>query len=104
MTWLTLRSRASRRLAGLLGLVLFLALQLFVTAGPLHQAVHADANAPGHRCVISLFAHGQVNSPGLAPVIIGLAAALCFLLPLFRAALLRSFDYRLSPSRAPPRS
>jgi hypothetical protein len=45
-----------------------------------------------------------VNAPVALPVLIAFVAAIIFLLPLLQSAVFSSFDYRLCPSRAPPRS
>ena len=90
-------------MAALAGLVLFVALQVFAASGNLHKAIHSDATAPGHHCVITLLTHGQVNAPVVSGIWVAFVAALIFILPLVQSAVLSSFDYRLSPSRAPPR-
>jgi hypothetical protein len=102
--WLALRNPESRRAWALLSLVLFLTLQIFGASTTLHQAVHADATAPSHHCVITLFAQGQVTAPGALAAAVAFIAVLLFCLLPFRTAVLSSLDYRLSPSRAPPRS
>ena len=97
-----LRHRHSRRFGALLCLALFITLQLFASSGPLHKAIHADADTPGHHCVVTLLTHGQVNAPVLAGIWLAFAAAVVFLLPLIRSAVLPSSDLRLAPGRAPP--
>jgi hypothetical protein len=103
MTWLTLRSRSSRRVAALLSLSLFFFLQTLAASDALHQYFHADAAAPDHHCAVTLLAQGQVNAPAAAPVLIAFIAAFLFSLPLVTAVARASFDYRFSASRAPPR-
>jgi hypothetical protein len=97
------QNRGVRRAWTLVALVLFVTLQVFAASGPLHKAIHADATAPNHHCVITLLTHGQVNAPAALPGLVAFAAALIFCLPPFNPAVFSSFDYRLSPSRAPPR-
>jgi hypothetical protein len=97
------QSPRARRIGALAGLLLFVALQVFAGSSTLHKAIHSDANAPGHHCVITLLTHGQVNAPVVSGVWAAFAAALIFFLPLIQSAVLSSFDLRLSPSRAPPR-
>jgi hypothetical protein len=84
----------------LASLVLFLSLAGASTA--LHQIIHPDATAPGHSCVITLFAEGQVDAASAVPVlaVFILVFARVTLLP--DTFLLPSADYRYSASRAPP--
>jgi hypothetical protein len=97
-TTLFLRSRIP---LGMLGIFVVLLLNLLAASPGLHQLVHADANAPEHQCAITLFAHGQVNSPVTdAPValpagIVETLSQYSVLIPNARAAL-------LPPERAPP--
>jgi hypothetical protein len=97
------RSQSTRRMGALAGFLLFVALQAFAASGDLHKAIHSDANAPGHHCVITLLTHGQVNAPVVSGIWIAFVAALIFFLPLLQSAVLSSFDLRLSLGRAPPR-
>jgi hypothetical protein len=93
-----------RPVRALVCLALFLALQLFAASSPLHQAIHSDANSPGHQCAITMIAQGQVDAP---PAWIGwaaFAAVLLFCVPAFSAPRHSLTDLRLAPSRAPPRS
>jgi hypothetical protein len=101
--WLASHSRDSRRSVALLCLGLFFVLQIFSVSGDLHRSLHSDAAAPSHHCVITLFAQGHFSAPGAASGVASIVAAFLFSLPLLRAALLPSLDYKLSPSRAPPR-
>lgn len=60
-------------IAGLL-VALVLLLDAMAACPSLHELVHQDANAPEHQCVVTLFAHGQVDSASVdiapaAPVI-----------------------------------
>lgn len=95
--------RPDRRFMAMLGLALFLALQLFAGSGQLHHSLHADANSPGHQCAITLLTGGQVNAPILPTLWVALIAALLFSLPPLQLAARSAFDYRFSASRAPPR-
>ena len=97
------RNQSVRRIWALMVLVLFIALQVFAGSATLHKAIHADASSPSHHCVITLLAKGQVNAPPSLGALVAFTAALIFFLPLFQTAARPSFDYRLSPSRAPPR-
>jgi hypothetical protein len=97
------RSQSLHRMGALVGLLLFVALQVFAASGNLHKAIHSDATSPGHHCVITLLAHGQVNAPVVPGIWVAFVAALIFFLPLLSSAVISSFDLRLSPGRAPPR-
>ena len=88
-------------LAGLLALLLLISATLAVS-GALHQLLHRDTAGSHHLCLVCSFAKGQVSAADVA-----LIAPLLVLCPLFSylaGAPLPSavFDYRLSPSRAPP--
>jgi hypothetical protein len=68
----------------------------------LHQCLHPDASSPGHECLITTFAAGQVVLAG--PVMLFFLPALWLVV---RACLRASQpqamrDRRLDPSRAPP--
>jgi hypothetical protein len=103
MSRLSLREPGTRRVGAVFALVLFLTLQLFASSESFHKLIHPDADSADHQCAITLFTHGQVNSSVVALPTIVFVAALCFLLPLFQSAVISSFDYRFSASRAPPR-
>jgi hypothetical protein len=103
MTMLSFRGRTSRRVWAMIGLVLFLALQLVASSEPLHKLIHADADSADHHCAVTLFSQGQVNAAETVSPLIAFVAALFFLLPLLQSAVFSSFDYRFAPSRAPPR-
>jgi hypothetical protein len=51
-------------LSGLL-VALVLALNALAAAPTLHEIIHKDAGQAGHSCVITLFAHGQVDSASI---------------------------------------
>jgi hypothetical protein len=102
MTIFSFRGQDSRRASAVLGLALFLALQLVTSSETLHKLIHSDANKVKHQCAATLFAHGQVNAAESFAPLVAFVAALFFFLPLLQAAALPSFDYRYSTSRAPP--
>ena len=92
---------AKPALAGLLA-VLLLVCGILSVSSALHQLLHNDTAGNHHICLVCSFAKGQVSAADVA-----LVAALLVLCPLFgyRASTpspLPAFDYRLSPSRAPP--
>jgi hypothetical protein len=96
-----LRRVAKPALTGLLALLLLASGALSVSHA-LHQSLHSDTTGGHHLCLVCSFAKGQVSAPDVA-----LVAAVQVLCPLssLRAAdtsPLPAFDYRLSPSRAPP--
>src|SRR5215469_6647322 len=98
----TLRDIKSRRLWALLCLGLFLTLQLFLTAPWLHGLIHPGADSPNHHCVITVFTHGCVNSADTSLPAVTVFLGITFCLLILTSAVFSSFDYRLSPSRAPP--
>lgn len=68
----------------------------------LHKLIHADAGAPDHECVISLFANGQVGSAPDAQILIGLVSLFGGVALLAATLIFSTADYRFSSSRAPP--
>ena len=103
LTCLALRNGTLRRSGAGLCLALFLLLQLFAVCGSLHERIHADSSLPGHHCVITLVAQGDLSAPASLTAF-AIIVSIGFCLPLLlRVSTLSSFDYRLSPSRAPPR-
>ena len=102
LSWLA-AVRRSRRMMAVLCLALFLPLQLVAASTLLHEMLHADAAAPGHHCVVTLIAQGQVDSPVAGPLVVAAITALCLLLAPLAAAPFVSTDLRLAPGRAPPR-
>jgi hypothetical protein len=95
-----LHGRRSRLWAGCLCLVLFLALQALAVSTPLHLAIHPDAGNPGHHCAITLVTHGQLTAPTTLSVVLNISTVF-FQAPAVYAAP-HSFEFRFSPSRAPP--
>ncbi len=83
-------------------LLLWLATWALNVTPQLHLLLHNDAQSPDHNCLITQLQHHSVLT-GIAPVVVPTATtdwsepAGC---PEFQ--LFGSFDYRLSPSRAPP--
>lgn len=90
-------------LAALLA-VLLLAAAILSVSHALHQCLHDEGAANGHVCLVCSFAKGQLNA---APV--ALICSVCVFPCLWyfcrvNTLPLPGFDYRLSPSRAPPLS
>lgn len=98
---------SGRRLrAAVAGLLVFLLLIVMTLSAnhSLHQALHHGSAADGHFCLVCFFAKGQVS---IAPVALVSAVLVFYRLGgvcLANAPAFSGFDYRLSPSRAPPRS
>lgn len=102
-TWLTLRSRNSRRTVALLCLALFLVLEIFATSSSLHNSLHSDSTAPGHSCVLTLLAQGHLDVPAAAAISLAVILGFILALPMLYAAAISSFDFSLAPTRGPPR-
>jgi hypothetical protein len=68
----------------------------------LHQLLHNDAAGSHHLCLACSFAKGQISAADVALVAALLVLRLLSCLRAAYSAPLPSFDYRLSPSRAPP--
>jgi|SRR5215469_2988505 len=99
---LALRDGKSRRLWALFSLALFLTLQLFLSAPLLHGLIHPGADSPNHHCVITVFTHGCVDAADTSLPAVTVFLGVTFCLLILTSAVFSSFDYRLSPSRAPP--
>ena len=70
----------------------------------LHHSLHHDSDDPGHFCLVCSFAKGQVSATEASAIPVVLFLGWLFGSLQAQAPLLPGFDYRLSPSRAPPRS
>jgi hypothetical protein len=97
------RRLAKPALAGLLAVILLI-LGAISVSHALHEFLHHDASDGSHFCLLCSIAKGQVSTAALAstpapPVL----ARFCALLTA-DVSTAASFDYRLSPSRAPPLS
>jgi len=85
----------------LVGLVLLL--DAMAACPNLHELIHHDADAPGHECAVTIFAHGQVDSPVVEVAAIMPVAPVEFL----PQTLVSSFNApveSLPPGRGPPAS
>ena len=94
---------AKSALAGFLALLLLGYSTLGANAS-LHQLIHSDSTPDGLNCVVCLLAQGQVDSVAVIPFVFAFAFGLLFLVHLAPTENLLQFDFRLSPSRAPPSS
>jgi hypothetical protein len=92
---------AKPALAGLLALILIFAATVSVSQ-TVHRFLHHDASASGHFCLICSIAKGQVSAAAVATIPAPPVISCFSSLPATDASVLRGFDYRLSPSRAPP--
>jgi hypothetical protein len=88
-------------LAALLALLL-LAGAILSVSHALHQCLHNEGAANGHVCLVCSLAKGQVGAVPVA-FVCGVCVSSClWYFRLVRTLALPGFDYRLSPSRAPP--
>jgi hypothetical protein len=88
---------------GLLALVLLVA--TFLSAShALHQSLHDDAAGNGHFCLLCSFAKGQVSAAAVALFSVALVACCLWCVCPANTSFSPGLDYRLAPSRAPPRS
>lgn len=92
--------------AALAALLMFLLLATTTLSAchALHHALHHDSDDPGHFCLVCSFAKGQVSATEASAIPVVLFLGWLFGSLQAQAPLLPGFDYRLSPSRAPPRS
>ena len=78
-----------------------LLLNAMAACEPLHKLIHHDADKPGHECVVTMFAHGHVDSastevPVISPAAwVEVASPIVFSVPSTVAEI-------LPPGRAPP--
>ena len=96
----TLHRLGKPALAALLvGLVLLLNAMAVVPA--LHELIHKDADEHGHQCAVTLFAHGQVDSP-VAEVAAIVPVAPVEFLPFASVSVFNALVETLPPDRGPP--
>ena len=68
----------------------------------LHQALHKDAQNPGHNCLVTKLQQGLLDSGYVATFAPAPPQTASYNLNHFESQFLPSYDYRLAPSRAPP--
>src|SRR5690349_10511304 len=93
----SIQSGAKPVLAGILVLSL-LFLSTLAASPTLHRSLHADANAPGHTCVITLFAKSQLTSTpvlAISAAVVALFGGISILAETFHFSFA---DYRFSAS------
>jgi hypothetical protein len=88
---------------GILSVLLVLLLNLLAATPSLHKEVHADAGENQHQCAVTLFAHGQVDSP-VVEVAAAIPVAPADFLPLTTVSIFNASVAMLPPGRAPPGS
>ena len=98
-----LRRVAKPVLTGLLAGLLLVCGALSVSYA-LHRSLHNDSGRSHHLCLVCMFAKGQVSAAEVT--LVSALLVLCLLISLCATdpSPLSAFDYRLSPSRAPPPS
>ena len=95
-------SAAHRRWwAGTLLLGVFLFGLALTYSESLHQRVHADAGKPGHQCLVTLLAAGQIDAVPAA-ISIRFTSGDVFLLAWPDIPVFRSPAYSIPPGRGPP--
>jgi len=83
----------------LIGFVLLL--NTLAAVPPLHELIHKDAGEAAHQCAVTLFAHGQVDSP-VAAVAACIPVAPVQALPLVSISVFNVLAATLPPGRGPP--
>jgi hypothetical protein len=94
--------RCSRFAAVVVMLSLWVGMCALEVSPELHHFLHKDSQSPAHNCLVTKFQHHSVLS-GFAPALAPASPRDCDPLVIYSDfPLFASFDYRLSPSRAPP--
>ena len=93
--------RHGRAVLAALLVALVLLLDGMAACPSLHELIHHDADEPGHECAVTLFAHGQVDSPVVEVAAIMAVAPVEFL-PLTSVSVCNGPVATLPPGRAPP--
>jgi hypothetical protein len=87
-------------LSGLL-VALVLLLNALAASPALHELIHKDADQAGHACVVTLFAHGQVDSVS-GEVAVAVPLALIETTPSSIFSVPSTSIQNLPPGRGPP--
>lgn len=95
------RRMPASALGGFLALLLLVA-TVFSVSHALHQSLHHNGAGNGHFCLVCSFAKGQVSAAAVA--VISAVLVFCCLWGVCQVGTspFPGFDYRTSPSRAPP--
>ncbi len=86
---------------GVLSILLVLLLNLLAASPSLHELLHHDADEPGHQCAVTLFAHGQVDTP-VVEVAVTVPVAPIEFLPQISVSIPNALVATLPPGRGPP--
>ena len=97
------RRMPTSALGGFLALLLLVA-TVFSVSHALHQSLHQDGAASGHFCLVCSLAKGQVIAAAVAVISAVLVFSCLWGVCQLGTSPFPGFDYRASPSRAPPRS
>ncbi|HUJ11854.1 MAG TPA: hypothetical protein VL171_17730 [Verrucomicrobiae bacterium] len=79
-----------------------LLVDLMAASPALHEVIHRDAGEPDHHCVVTLFAHGQVNSAVCKIVAPTIPIWWIDTVPPVTFLVAGPLSVLLPPSRAPP--
>jgi flagellin-like protein len=88
-------------LSGVLAVLLVVAMT-FSVSHTLHQFLHRDGSGSDHFCLACSLAKGQVSALGVALISAVLVLCCFWVVFLVHTTSFCGFDYRTSPSRAPP--
>jgi len=86
---------------GVLSILLVLLLNLLAASPSLHEYFHTDAGKAEHQCAVTVFAHGQVDSPVVDEALPVPVAAIEFF-PQFSVSIPHTLVATLPPGRGPP--
>lgn len=90
--------------AGMAGLMLalWIAMEMLAVSPQLHHWVHNDSAAPNHQCCIAQLSKGSLVLALQQPTVV-ISEWVGLIQPCGEpAGICTAFDYRISPSRAPP--
>jgi len=85
-------------------LALWLGVCALEVSPELHHFLHKDAQSPTHTCLVTQLQKHSILSGLASPIALAAPAGWNPLAAQGQSQLFASFDYRLSPSRAPPRA
>lgn len=86
---------------GVLSILIVLLLNLLAASPSLHERLHPDASHAEHQCAVTMFTHGQVDSP-VVDVVLPAPAAPVEFLPLTSVSVVTALVETLPPGRGPP--
>ena len=86
---------------GGLSILLVLLLNLLAAAPSLHEYFHTDAGKAEHQCAVTMFAHGQVDSPVVVAAL-PIPPALTEFFPQCSVSIPNALVATLPPGRGPP--